>query len=174
MNMPYHAKAIANYFLEYAWERNKDLNPMKIQKLTYFSHGWYLAIEDEPLISQAIEAWDYGPVIPTLYHEFKEYGSGPIRDLATSIAITSRKPLKFHYDAPQIEDSPSSLADTKELLDRIWEVYGDFTAIQLSSLTHREGTPWDKTRKRFPNKRGVDIPDKWIKSYFLKLADKDE
>nr|WP_256351506.1 type II toxin-antitoxin system antitoxin SocA domain-containing protein [Pseudomonas gingeri] len=51
---------------------------MKQQKLVYYSHGWHAGYTDQPLINEAVETWQYGPVIPSLYHEFKRFGSGEI------------------------------------------------------------------------------------------------
>ena len=80
--MSYPAKAVANYFIDIARCEGEQLSPMKIQKLVYFAHGWYLALYDEPLLDEKIEAWRYGPVVPSLYHEFKRYGSGTIERYA--------------------------------------------------------------------------------------------
>jgi len=44
---------------------------MKLQKLVYYAHGWHLALNNEPLIDEQVECWQYGPVISSLFHEFK-------------------------------------------------------------------------------------------------------
>ena len=75
---PYSALAIANFFLE----NHKSISPMKLQKLVYFAHGWNLAISNNPLIKEPIEAWDYGPVISTIYNEFKLFGGSNKNRLA--------------------------------------------------------------------------------------------
>jgi len=83
--MPYDPKAIANYFLELAERDNRPLSPMKIQKLIYYANGWYLGITGEPLIDEQVEAWTFGPVIPSIYREFREFGNRPITERATNI-----------------------------------------------------------------------------------------
>jgi uncharacterized phage-associated protein len=86
--MAYEAKAVANHFLDLAQDSRGTLSPMKIQKLVYFSHGWHLSINNgRALIDEAVQAWTYGPVIPSLYHEFKKYGNGPITSPALSMEI---------------------------------------------------------------------------------------
>lgn len=138
----YEAGIIANYFLYKAKGR---LTPLQIQKLVYFAHGWSLAIYDEPLISEPIEAWEYGPVIPSLYHLHKHHG-GEI--------IGGFNPKQ----AKRILEIQSLTA----LLDRIWEVYGELTGIELSILTHQENTPWKDARQNgFPT-----ITDESIAAYF--------
>jgi uncharacterized phage-associated protein len=125
--MSHSAKAVANYFIETAKREWEQLSAMKIQKLVYFAHGWYLALYNEPLLDEKIEAWRYGPVVPSLYHEFKFYGSGNI-DYATDIDAGDG----FRIITPKIPNDRM----LKAFLDRVWEVYGDFSAVQLSNMTH--------------------------------------
>ena len=79
---PYSAIAIANYFIQKSLdEKTDDLSPMKLQKLVYFAHAWYLIYQDGgKLINEAIEAWSYGPVINSVYHEFKHNGRNSITE----------------------------------------------------------------------------------------------
>jgi uncharacterized phage-associated protein len=87
--MTHNPIAIANYFIELA----KFITPMKLQKLVYFAHGWCLALADKPLINEKIEAWQYGPVVSSLYREFKKYGNEGI----TSPAVEFKHLGDFKY-----------------------------------------------------------------------------
>ena len=87
--MAYNSKAVANYFLELGDWDGESISPMKIQKLVYYAHGWHLGVTDEPLIDEQIECWPYGPVVDSLFHQFKHYGSGPIRKPAVSSRLSS-------------------------------------------------------------------------------------
>lgn len=69
------ALTAANRILQHAGEQGMSLTPLQLMKLTYMSHGWALGILGRPLFNDRVEAWKYGPVIPTLYHKTKEYGS---------------------------------------------------------------------------------------------------
>jgi len=51
---------------------------MQLIKLVYIAHGWTLGLYNQPLIGKQVEAWTYGPVIPSVYHDFKHYGRDPI------------------------------------------------------------------------------------------------
>ncbi|MBL8233482.1 MAG: DUF4065 domain-containing protein, partial [Bryobacterales bacterium] len=75
---PYEALAVANRFLALAARDKKPIDHLKLQKLIYFAHGWYLAFTGSPLLTEHVEAWQYGPVIPTVYHQFKRFGSATI------------------------------------------------------------------------------------------------
>jgi len=172
--MPFNPIAIANYFIEQAQSLGDELTPMKLQKLVFFAHGWHLAIKNSPLIDEQVEAWSYGPVIRSLYREFRKYGDQAI----TEKGVFHKKRLKLDGRAtlqivqPEINDDPESATAIKPLLDRIWEVYGKYSAIQLSNMTHQPGTPWHSVHEQYDGKppRGTDIPSNVIRDYFRSLA----
>ena len=90
--MSYQSTAIANYFLDLAKASGKKLDPMQIQKLVYFAHGWNLAFTATPLINDRIEAWDFGPVVHNLHHVLKVWGSGKIEGPLSKWKITGVEP----------------------------------------------------------------------------------
>ncbi len=158
--MAYSSIAVANHFIKKSFESGTRLTPMQLVKLVYIAHGWYLARTGEPLLSDAVEAWKYGPVIPKLYHQFKQYRDSPI----TSMAMVMGEGQFF---APEITD-PSVAA----FLDSVWDVYKNFDGIQLSTLTHQDGTPWFQVwrdQKGFET-RGAVIPNQLIKNHYEQLA----
>lgn len=159
--MRYSPKSIANYFLDQARARGEGISPMKLQKLVYYAHGWYAGNTGEPLIDEAVEAWQYGPVIPSLYHEFKRFGSG----------VIACKAMDFE-GMELCEVPPPSDSKIQEFLNHIWNSYGRYTGIRLSELTHAEGSPWDQTWKESQGLRGVDIPLERITEYFKNAVEK--
>lgn len=145
--MAHEAKRVAEYVL---WlGREASLTPMRLLKLVYISHGWMLAIHDKPLFRESAEAWQYGPVVPSVYHFYKHYGGGEITGI------------------PQTEPQGFS-EDERNLLSDVWDAYKKYTALQLSSLTHQPGTPWAITRSI--SGPGAVIPDDLIKEHYLTLA----
>jgi uncharacterized phage-associated protein len=63
----------------------KTVTPLKIQKLVYCLHGWHLATRDSPVVGELFEAWPYGPVLSSIYHEFKKNGKNSIEEYAREI-----------------------------------------------------------------------------------------
>jgi uncharacterized phage-associated protein len=174
--MPFSSRAVANYFLELAEADGKSLDPMKIQKLVYFAHGWYLAITGKPLVDEHPEAWTYGPVFRSLYHTFKVYGSKPIEQPADVLSFdrnvrTGERP-RFQRVVPTLDDSAeeADVEMAKQVIRRVWEVYGSWSAIQLSQLTHEDGGPWEVTVRENPGRKGTDISDERIREYFVTKA----
>ncbi|MES2041447.1 MAG: type II toxin-antitoxin system antitoxin SocA domain-containing protein [Pseudomonadota bacterium] len=153
--MRYSPKSIANYFLNLAAASNQSISPMKLQKLVYYAHGWYAGYTSEPLIDEAVEAWQYGPVIPSLYHEFKRFGAGNISGKATEL-----EGIEFRV-APTPTDP-----NLCQFLDNIWTSYGQFTGVRLSEMTHAPDGPWDKTWKAMEGTRGADISFASIVEHF--------
>ncbi|MDX2066025.1 MAG: DUF4065 domain-containing protein [Fimbriimonadaceae bacterium] len=153
--------AVANALLAHAWGEGESVTPMKLQKLLYFAHGWYLGLYGKPLVNEEPQAWQYGPVFESAYQEFKHYQAGPITKLATSLneQLDFEPILLSHEEADQI----------RPIVERIWDVYGAFTGPQLSAMTHRPGTPWDLAIRKDPARPGARIGDDLSKAFFAEL-----
>lgn len=147
----YNPSQIANYFIK-KYGEDPNLTPMKIIKLVYIAHGWYLGLRNTPLINEPPQAWKFGPVIPSLYYRFKHFKNSKIVDEEVA-------------DVPQEED-------IELFLDKIWSVYGGYDGVQLSSKTHQPNTPWSITWKKATEDifiPSLDIPDDLIKSHYKQL-----
>lgn len=162
----YHAIAVANYFLEIPNSVDAEMTPMKIQKLVYVSHGWHLGIRGKPLVFDPVEAWMWGPVIRSVYDEFKKFGGNPITELGSMHEPTKRG-TKFYI--PRIDEQDQH---TRHFLDEVWRVYGVYTGVQLSNLTHEEGTPWHQVwhNKDGKKRRGVVIQNEIIENYYANFG----
>lgn len=154
--MLYHPKYIANFFIRKGVEENNPLNQMQVIKLTYIAHGWYLALKDKPLINELVEAWQFGPVIYSLYHRLKHHYNKP---------ITEELKVDTVFDEVFKQDS-----ETQRFLGGIWENYKKYSGIQLSDLTHAPYTPWQETIKPFEQSghipRNLIISNDLIKRHY--------
>lgn len=164
--MGYSAKAIANAFLDVADANEKKLSPLKLQKLVYIAHGWNLAINGSSLVEDEFaEAWQYGPVFPSLYHEFKEFGKSPVGRKACEFKVD--EDFDFNVIEPVV---PRDDNQTWELIDRIWEIYGKYSGLTLSDVTHQDNTPWSHVWEKSGGRRNADIPNEIIKEHYEQLA----
>lgn len=150
-----HPIAIANYFIKKSFEDGTGLTPMKLLKLVYIAHGWHLGLAGEPLIGERVEAWKYGPVVPSVYDEFKHYGDRNISKLA------------YFNERGQLV-SPLPNEATLPFLDEVWQVYKEYNGLQLSTLTHQPGTPWDVVwnRQGGRDRKGAEITNDLIAAYY--------
>ncbi len=119
---------VARYFIVRAYEEGMEaeMTNMKVQKLLYYSQSLHLAMFDEPLFDDEIQAWRYGPVCPPAYRFYSDFE-------ANQLPIPSQDYLL------EIPD------DKKDLLEEIWEYFGGYHAYGLSAMTHEE-FPWRKAR----------------------------
>lgn len=159
--MPYSAIDIANYFVDRGISCGRPLTPMQVGKLTFLAHGWALGITEIPLINEPVQAWKFGPVIPSVYFSFQGYGDKQIDKAAPQFSFLSEKPEIDSKDA--------------EFLNDIFDEYGRYTGGQLSTLTHRPGSPWEETVREYL-RRGEEIPrflvieNSRIESYYRQKA----
>ena len=150
---PVAASVICNQFIFQASQSAENavglLTPMKLQKLVCISHGWMLGLHGWPLVREPAEVWHYGPVIASVYHAYKIYGG--------------------NYVTEEGRDQHGVLDELQyDLVRRVWEAYQDFTGPELSALTHKKGTPWDRTRRVGESL----IPDPVTRRYYRDLAEK--
>jgi uncharacterized phage-associated protein len=135
------AKDVAEYFLTLVDEDAGDLmTNMKLQKLLYYAQGVHLALYGQPLFQDKIEAWTHGPVVPSVYHEYKKYASGALP-----------RPKEINLDRFSKEQ--------QEVLNEVYQVYGQFSAFILRNMTHDE-PPWKDTQD------GEVISHEAMKKYF--------
>lgn len=143
--MPYPVSKIANMLLRYAYstEGAEDLmSNMKLQKMLYYQQGFHLAYFGEPLFEENIEAWMYGPVVPTIYAKYENNGRNGIEpDLDDD----------FHFENEE----------ELNLFNKVFEVYGKYSAYGLMNMTHNE-EPWSST----PKGRGCVISKKVMEDFF--------
>lgn len=155
--MPYLAAAVANSFLDVAKSAGEPVDPMKLQKLVYFGHGWHLGYGRGALSAEYAEAWRWGPVFLELYHAVKIWGGRPIMEPVRAVEINHGS---IRRSTPRI---PSGEDFANKLVKRVWEVYGHMSGPALSQLTHERGGPWQVIRDRSP---GEVIPNSLIRDYF--------
>jgi uncharacterized phage-associated protein len=155
--MPENAVSVANYFVSKSLDTGELLTPMKILKLTYIAHGWNLAVFDRALLSEGVQAWKFGPVVPSVYRAFKDYGSNSVTALGNDL-----------FGCDEVDESVTPL------LNRVWETYKKYSGTQLSSLTHQANTPWAQTVAPYKDKGELPpnlvIPNDTIKAYYKKLS----
>ena len=159
---PVLAKAVSNAFLQLGRQDNIPISPLKLQKLVYFAHGWHLGLKNESLIGEPVLAWPYGPVVEDIYHEFKVFKDAPI----TRFAVL-RDPGGDRFE-PFV---PSDDQFKNAVIGRVWQLYRDSTASELSTITHRRGSPWAQvTRDGHVQSRDLIIPNPLIVKYFASKA----
>ena len=160
---PHSPLAIANEFLKRAKRDGKELTHMQLQKLVYIANGWLLAASERPLVEDDPEAWEFGPVYRRLFDALKKYGRSPVNEL-----IRWGDDTPFSLDDGDVAEE-NLAPDEQDIINMVWDAYGDMQAFQLSALTHQNGSPWSRTYKPRRNRR---IPQHLIKEHFTELMER--
>lgn len=160
--MPYPAVAVANNLLHIAKAAGESVDPMKVQKLVYFAHGWHLGYDRGALSAELAQAWRWGPVFPDLYHAVKLWGN---RAIAKPVRAFEFDRGKLRWSTPSV---PPEDIFAVGLIERVWEVYGHMSGLALSQLTHERGGPWQVIRAIEPGARNLVISNHIIREYFAR------
>lgn len=122
--MAYKALDIANKIISKTdLEHGDTISNLKLQKMMYYQQGFHLAYFGTPLFDEDIVAWQYGPVVPSVYKEYKSFESNSISTSKESISLSD---------------------DEEELFNNVYEEYNQFSAVALMKMTHEE-SPWKTT-----------------------------
>ena len=148
-----NALDVARYFLcRVDREAGDTISPLKLQKLVYYAQAWSLAIRNQPLFAQTIEAWVSGPVVRDVWDEYQAY---KYRDIP----------------APDTLDATFD-ADELEILSEVWDAYGELSAKRLQDLSHSE-SPWLNARQNLDpaQKSTHPISHEEMQSYYANLVE---
>ncbi|MGN0273000.1 MAG: Panacea domain-containing protein [Lachnospiraceae bacterium] len=138
--MIYNASSVANYIIDKCSKMEKPISNLQLQKVLYFTWIEYYKRTGKTLFLDDICAWQFGPVIPTVYYEYCSYGGRPINVMCQSELL------------PQDE----------KILDGIIDKYVDIPVNVLVNMTHEKGTAWEKIYQDGIGNRRV-IPFELIK-----------
>lgn len=146
----YNIGDVALYVVECMAGNDGKISSMKLQKLCYYIQSWFYVKNRKPFFPHDYQAWRMGPVSPTLYKFHKGLIDVSVRDLAQN-------------DSSKICDAD------KKFIDKVLNVYGRYTGLQLSNMTHSQD-PWIEARKGFsPNDPSQEIISlKSIYNYYSK------
>lgn len=143
---------VANWFLS-----RESMTHKKLQKLCYYAQAWYCALysETEPLFDDTVEAWVHGPVIPTLYPIYADYKWNPIPKAEVDESKFSQQAL--------------------EILEAVYNTYGEFSGDELEALTHSE-QPWQDARGNLKSWETSHTPISRVsmKEYYGKKYDESQ
>ena len=145
-----HILAAANGMLEVS---DYHISNLKLQKLLYYVYGVNLVINPDEELSEGPQAWAYGPVFPTVYRKFKQYGDETI----TMPAMISPYGANGSIEV-------SNISKLWEIIEAVYQRFGALPEFELVRRTHQPGAPWDQYYQ--PGKQKVTIRKPTIKKYF--------
>ena len=112
-----------------------QISQLKLQKMLYLADMVYVGANGCSMFDENYEAWDYGPVLPSVYQKTKAFGAKPI-------------PNVFHT----IDDLPEDMAP---YIENAWESLRGQSPGELVANTHWEHGAWAKVYK--PGVKGITL-----------------
>jgi uncharacterized phage-associated protein len=139
----YDARVIADYVIAYYEKADWCISNLKLQKVLYFLQAEYLVSTGNKLFDDEIEAWGIGPVIPSVYREYKIFGGA-------SIPAFNKKMPWIAYDDCKI---------INPMLDHL----KDLSSTYLTQVTIHQ-RPWIRNYSSYETRI---IPVNEIREYFM-------
>lgn len=137
-----NAKDVADFFLSPIDEEDGEsvVTNLKLQKLLYYAQGYTLALLDRKLFDEEISCWNHGPVVESIYYQYKAHGRSPLPP--------------SHLEINKYND------DELCILHLVRREYGQYEAWKLRDMTHEEA-PFLNTPK------GGIMDNDYIKEFFF-------
>jgi uncharacterized phage-associated protein len=135
---------VAGSLLQHA--RKESLSPLKLQKLAFYSFGWYGHLTGDKLFRDQFYAMEYGPVV------------SPLLSAHSRRQDVTKSELEDHQGRELcVQDDYAA-----EVVDAIWQSYGAYNPRDLIEMTHCE-EPWDiawnKTRPDWAKRSDLSSDD---------------
>ena len=154
------AVEVAKYILNLINEDyGETISNLKLQKILYYIQGYFLAYFDKPLFEDKIVAWAYGPVVPSVYNEYKKYGNN-------SLPVHEITQEEYHMFINNLSKNELGL------IQQVFETYIDYYAYNLVNMTHSE-TPWNSALID-GKATGNEIDNDIIKFFFKSKISKND
>lgn len=131
----YDALEVSRHIINYSNDAGYGITNLKLQKLLYFVQAYFLIKKGCLCFRDNIEAWNFGPVVPSVYREYKRYGAFFAFSVETYIDPLTLKRKRF-------DDSVIS-AEDKKLIDSVVDAFADCSNSRLTDLVHGQ-TPWQE------------------------------
>ncbi len=136
----------------------------RIEKLTYMCYADYLCSTGERLFDDKVYAFQYGPVIDSVYKEFKGYSKESPGDAIDDRIYSLDLKLQMKSRILFSEDGDKKLDSIRRTLER----YKQISTSRLVELTHIEGSPWSRVYVKAESSDDsmyMAIPDQYIRQY---------
>lgn len=157
--MPYDCREAANFVLDRADELGLPVTNFHLNKVLYFCHGWWMTeFGGEPFIDQEFEAWQHGPVVRTLYQQFRSFGKEPIAGRATKLDSATGSKIVVRYRFSNFE---------ADFASQVMDFYIQMPFSRLYEVAHVKDGPWDRVWHHDSlSNPGMIIPNELIRDFF--------
>ena len=152
---------VARYIINFSNKKSYGISNLRLQKLLYFVQAYYLSRPDStgPCFDEEIVAWDFGPVVPTVYHEYKCFGNSNIPEVNTFLSFDPDKIWSVHRSPFDENSIPQG---DRTIISSVIDRFANYSTTSLETITHNQ-KPW---KDAYIKKGNRTISKEAIKEYF--------
>lgn len=132
---------IVKYVIVHETCAKRPISNLRLQKLLYFIQVYFIIKIKECCYDEIIEAWDFGPVIPTIFNTYKQYLISDIKVEDKCIWVEMEKRL---------------------IINQILNMCSEYSTSQLVEISKKQN-PW---LEAYYNTKDKIITTEMIKEYF--------
>lgn len=155
---------IADYFVKSSIKQGIEINNLKLQKLLYYFYAKNLVENEVNIFEDKFEKWQYGPVLPTVYHAYKQFGGFNIEHVPSHYKLNDNQDDFIEYKFSD-DDLPSEI---RASIDLFVEKFKKYSPFDLVKKTHHHDE-WKKDETLInAGVKNLEYSDKATKEYFEK------
>ena len=159
----YEPMDIANYLVRLALKKEKVITNLKLQKILFFVNAKYLLDHDgNSLMNESFQRWTYGPVMQSVYENFRGFGSDQITKTQGKFVFNPSDPFNAKYEDFDENVIPDSV---KKECGEVFDALIDYDPFVLVKFTHSEDL-WSDYKKDILNRTALPYNDQEIFEYF--------
>lgn len=128
----YKAIDIAQFVIEKYEESGVKITNLGLQKILFFIQWYFLKYHNKSCFEDKIEAWQYGPVVPSVYKECRSFGVN-----------------QFLISVFNVGNSRNITKNDRSEIEKVLEILKKYSAWDLVEMTHKEGGSWSKVNKYY-------------------------
>lgn len=108
------------------------LSQLKLQKLLYYAQGMYMimSLPQRQLFDDDIVAWEHGPVVPTVYYRYEQYGRN----------------IPYNKTSKSMQPEEEYTEEDIRILNQVFEQFAQYSGWKLKNMSQNE-QPWKCTEK---------------------------
>lgn len=156
----YDVLDVSRYVINHSNKQGYFISNLKLQKLLYFIQVYFIIQSKKVCFKESIEAWDFGPVIPIAYREYKRYGCGHIPYISFYLVFDTNDiwntSHRMKYDEKIISTKD------KKMINKVVDEFSKFSSVSLTELSQSQ-IPWIEAYKSNKNN---EITLKSLEEYF--------
>ena len=151
---------VSRYIVNYCREKKGcGISNLQLQNILYFVQAYFLITKPyTACFNRKIEAWDFGPIVPAVHYEFRQY----------KIMIPYIKPYAkrdanaiLGYKKVRFNENVIPAKDKKKIRDVV-DYFCEYSTSELTSLTKNQ-KPW---KDAFRKGAHSEITQEAIRAYF--------